>query len=465
MYFPILHPYCKGPVCFYSTNKLIKIMRLNDSAMTELFRLLAVLKLLLQCDRLSIRMDQNYFKNTHNFFVAGINYKKSDASIRGLFAINSDQYSSLLAAAKIQGLNELFLLSTCNRTEIYGFAQNHQQLVNLLCSHTCGDAEMFLQSAYIKQGAEAVEHVFNVGAGLDSQILGDYEIVGQLKTAVKFSKEHGFVGAFTERLINSVLQASKNIKNSTELSGGTVSVAFAAVQYIRNRVKEFRHKNILLLGVGKIGRNTCKNLVDYLETKNITLINRSPEKASELAGELALKAAPLEVLDAEIAKADIILVATNADEPTILKKHLEGRGEKLIIDLSVPYNVAADAQTLPNVQLINVDELSKLKDETLQKREAEVPKAKAIIGALIEEFDDWCEMRKHTPMLKNLKVKLKEIFADPLYIPQPAPLPKNLDVQIQRVLNDTAGKMRVKNQKGCQYIAAINSFISAEVVN
>jgi glutamyl-tRNA reductase len=181
-------------------------------------------------------MDSHYFKNISNFFVAGINYKKSDASVRGHFAINNEQYVRILQKAALQGLNELFILSTCNRTEIYGFATSSQQLVGLLCSETIGDANTFTQSAYIKNGTNAIEHAFNVGAGLDSQILGDYEIVGQLKTAVKFAKEQGFVGSFCERLINCVLQSSKIIKNSTQLSGGTVSVSFAAVQYILNMV-------------------------------------------------------------------------------------------------------------------------------------------------------------------------------------------------------------------------------------
>ncbi|HEY0041102.1 MAG TPA: glutamyl-tRNA reductase, partial [Flavisolibacter sp.] len=228
--------------------------------------------------------------------------KKSDASIRGQFAISNDQYSTILELATLQGLNELFILSTCNRTEIYGFAHNSNQLVDLLCSQTVGNAETFKKAAYIKNGTEAVQHVFNVGAGLDSQILGDYEIVGQLKTAVRFAKEQGFVGAFTERLINCVLQSSKLIKNNTVLSGGTVSVAFAAVQYITNMVVNPSAKNILLLGVGKIGRNTCKNLVDYLGTKSITLINRSPEKAAALAFELGLKYSTIENLEEEVAK-------------------------------------------------------------------------------------------------------------------------------------------------------------------
>ncbi|RYZ29057.1 MAG: glutamyl-tRNA reductase [Chitinophagaceae bacterium] len=406
-------------------------------------------------------METQHFKNIPNFFVAGINYKKSDASIRGQFAINNDQYTTILELAALHGLDELFILSTCNRTEIYGFAHNSNQLVDLLCSQTVGDAETFKKAAYIKNGTEAIEHVFSVGAGLDSQILGDYEIVGQLKTAVKFAKEQGFVGAFTERLINCVLQSSKIIKNNTVLSGGTVSVAFAAVQYITNMVVNPSNKNILLLGVGKIGRNTCKNLVDYLGTKNITLINRSPEKAAELASELNLKSSSLEALEEEAAKADIILVATNSAQPVIQRKHVEGKGEKLIIDLSIPYNVADDAQTLPNVQMVNVDKLSQIKDHTLKMRLAEVPKAKGIISELMLEFSEWCDMRRHVPLLKNLKVKLKELYAHPQYV-QTTTCPKKLDVQIQRVLNETAGKIKVQNSRGCQYLAALNDFINAK---
>ena len=256
----------------------------------------------------------------------------------------------------------------------------------MLCSETAGDSESFKKAAYIKNGTDAIEHVYHVGAGLDSQILGDYEIVGQLKSSFRFSKENRFSGAFSERLINSVLQSSKTIKNNTELSGGTVSVSFAAVQYIKSKVSDVSSKNILLLGIGKIGRNTCKNLVDYLEARSITLINRSPEKAQELACELNLNWASIENIEEEIKRADIILVATNSADPIILKQHLEGEGKKLIIDLSIPYNVETSAQHLDNVHLVDVDELSKLKDETLKKRKAEVPKANAIINELQEEF-------------------------------------------------------------------------------
>lgn len=410
-------------------------------------------------------MNSQYHKNISSFFIAGINYKKSEACIRGQYAINKEQYAALLQEANKEGLHELFILSTCNRTEIYGFAQSSQQLIELLCSKTTGDAATFKKLAYIKSGEEAIQHLFQVAAGLDSQILGDYEIVGQIKTAARFAKEYGFIGAFTERLVNSVLQASKLIKNNTELSGGTVSVAFAAVQYIRNKVKHISTKNILLLGVGKIGCNTCKNLVDYLDTKNITLVNRTEEKAKELAKQLGLKAAPLSDLSAQIKKADVILVATNSAEPTILESHLRGEGHKLIIDLSIPYNVEAAAQALPNVQLVNVDELSKLKDETLKKREAEVPKAKAIIAELMDEFTEWHQMRRHVPLLKTAKSKLKEIHNHPCFLATSTCCGKETDARIQRAINDMASKIRIKNQGACHYIEAINSFITTGLNN
>jgi glutamyl-tRNA reductase len=303
-------------------------------------------------------------------------------------------------------------------------------------------------------------HLFHVSAGLDSQILGDYEILGQIKTAVKFSKEKGRIGTFVERLVNCVLQSSKAIKTHTQLSGGTVSVSFAAVQYIKEHIQDIPAKKILLLGTGKIGRNTCRNIVDYLCTTNVTLINRTEEKAEKLAGELGLRTAPLSSLDEEIRTSDIILVATNSQEPTVLRSQLEGYGDKLVIDLSIPYNVEASAQQLPNVTFLNVDELSRIKDETLQKRKAEVPKAEALIKEHVGEFMEWYDMRRHVPMLKEAKNKLQELHA---ITAQGGVCPVtgvHSDEKIQKVINTMAMKMRKQDTVGCIFIDAINDFIS-----
>jgi glutamyl-tRNA reductase len=412
-------------------------------------------------------MPEQLPKDMSTFFVAGINYKKTDAALRGQFAISNDKYANILDLAAQYNINELFVISTCNRTEIYGFTENADQLCALLCSQTDGDVETFKSIAYIKNGKDAIHHLFEVAAGLDSQILGDYEILGQLKLAVKFARERHFIGAYLDRMISAVLQASKLIKTNTELSGGTVSVSFAAIQFIKEHVANVANKKILLIGTGKIGRNTCKNLVDYLATKNITLINRTESKAAELANELGLRYAPIEALEENIAAADIILVATNSADPVILAAHVAERGNKIIIDLSIPCNVETAAQELHNTIFVNVDDLSKIKDATLHMREAEVPKAKAIINEQIFEFLEWHEMRKNVPALKSIKNKLHAMHHCNLYISYIArqnaaafTTTASTETKIQKVVNGMAIQMRSQNQKGCSYIAAINEFIA-----
>ncbi|HEY4935484.1 MAG TPA: glutamyl-tRNA reductase, partial [Puia sp.] len=402
-------------------------------------------------------MSRNPTAEFSNFFVTGINYKKTDTEIRGSFAIGPEQYENILKLAAQYEVRDLFVLSTCNRSEIYGIAEHPEQLVNLLCSQTQGSAELFNELAYMKNGLKALHHLFDVGAGLDSQILGDYEIVGQLRHAMKFAKERGFIHSFLERTLNQVLQSSKEIKNNTALSDGTVSVAFAAVQYIRENTYSLKDKQILLLGTGKIGTITCKNLVDYLGTSRITLMNRTPEKAESLASSFDLRTAAIESLQEEIKNADIILVATNAAEPIIHYTDLENiPGKKLIIDLSIPCNVEKSVAHLHGITLIDVDGLSKLKDETLLRRAAEVPKARQIIQNHLLELLEWHEMRKQVPLLKLVKIKLQEIHGSPLFEQSLSEEPSfiNRDQKIQRVLNGMASKMRRENQRGCFYIEA-----------
>ena len=432
--------------------------------MTEKIPVSELLQLLLRSYSNKNRMMGNKSSDISGFFVVGINYKKTDAAVRGQFAIGNEQYEKILTLAPSFHITELFVLSTCNRTEIYGFADSAIQLAGLLCTQTNGGRDAFLELAYVKKGLQAIEHLFEVAAGLDSQILGDYEIVGLIKQAVKLARERQFIGTRTERLVNCVLQSSKSIKNQTALSGGTVSVSFAAIQYIREKMPDLTGKNILLIGTGKIGRNTCHNMVDYLGTRNITLINRTEERAAALAAEAGVGYAPMEEIADRVGAADIILVATNAEQPTVLRSYLEGKGDKLIIDLSIPCNVEKSAAELPGITLAGIDDLSKIKDETLQKREAEVPKAKVIIAEHMAELLEWYKMRQHVPVLKAVKTKLKELHTHPMYIRlkgepfQPA-TDTDTDEQIQRVINGMATKMRQHNKGGCHYIEAINEYI------
>ncbi len=349
----------------------------------------------------------NTSKTTY-FYAIGLSYKKGDAEIRGHFSLDDQAKSNLLQQAKEVGIESLIVTSTCNRTEIYGFAEHPYQLIKLLCENTKGTVEEFQDVAYIYKGKEAVSHMFKVGSGLDSQILGDFEIISQLKASARNSKKENLLNAFLERLINAVIQASKRIKTETNISSGATSVSFASVQYIMSHVPDVTNKNILLFGTGKIGRNTCENLVKHTKNKHITLINRTKNKAEEVAGKFNLLVKDYANLQEEINQTDVLIVATGAQNPTVDKHLIQSKRPLLILDLSIPRNVHLNVIDLEHVSLIHLDDLSQITDETLEKRKAQIPIAKHILKEVEAEFNSWLETRKFAPTIKALKLKLND---------------------------------------------------------
>ena len=347
-------------------------------------------------------------KNTY-FYAIGLSYQKADAEVRGHFSLSDTAKQNLLAEAKQNGIESLIVISTCNRTELYGFAEHPYQLIHLLCENTKGTVEEFQDVAYVHKGKSAIHHMFRVGSGLDSQILGDFEIISQLKFAARASKKEGLLNSFTERLVNSVIQASKRIKNETELSSGATSVSFASVQYIMNNVERISEKNILLFGTGKIGRNTCENLVKHTKNSHITLINRTKTKAEEVAGKFNLIVKDYENLETEINNSDIVIVATGAQNPTVFKDLITTEKPLLVLDLSIPKNVNEDITELKNVSLVHMDDLAKITDDTLEKRKAFIPKAEAIIEEIMADFNTWLNTLKFVPTIQALKHKLTDL--------------------------------------------------------
>ncbi|WP_395065586.1 glutamyl-tRNA reductase [Flavobacterium sp.] len=353
---------------------------------------------------------ENFNMSKHtSFYALGLSYKKADAAIRGKFSLDNQAKSTLLIQAEAEGIEALLVTSTCNRTEIYGFAQHPYQLIKLLCENSNGSVEEFQEVAYIYKNQEAINHMFRVGTGLDSQILGDFEIISQLKIAFNESKSNGMVNSFLERLVNSVIQASKKIKTDTDISSGATSVSFASVQYIIKNVADISNKNILLFGTGKIGRNTCENLVKHTKHDHITLINRTKDKAEKLAQKLDLIVKDYADLQLELQKADVVVVATGAQNPTIDKAILNLKKPLLILDLSIPKNVHENVKEVEGVTLIHLDHLSQITDETLEKRKLHIPAAEIIIEEIKEEFIAWTKNRKFAPTIQALKEKLNSI--------------------------------------------------------
>jgi glutamyl-tRNA reductase len=395
-----------------------------------------------------------------HLFVAGINYRKSDLHMRGRFALTTDAYGELMGDARRTGFRELFALSTCNRTELYALSHDPSEAINLLCRHTDGDAAEFEEHGYIKIGHEAAEHLMQVTAGLDSQILGDYDIVSQVRHAVIAARSKGLMGGLLDRLVNHALQASKQIKNRTSLRDGTVSVSFAAVQYIKEHIPAAGAKKILLAGTGKIGKATARHLVGYLGTSSVTLVNRTDSKATELAAELDLRAAPHHQLRTAFRDAQVILMATSDDKPVLHAADLRDSGAKWIIDLSVPSAVSDDVRGLPGVTVVTVDEISRMKDESLRRRQEDVPAALDILHEQLAEFREWLDMRQNLPVILAVREKLL-VLRDSSRRGHGDEHPNSRDEErIQKVINGMALRMRSQHQPGCHFIEALHQYIT-----
>lgn len=383
--------------------------------------------------------DYNISKHS-SFYAIGLNYKKADAVIRGKFSLDENAIHRLLEQAKLIDLDDLLVTSTCNRTELYGFAQHPFQLIKLLCDNTQGSLEEFQEVAYVYKNNDAINHLFRMGTGLDSQILGDFEIISQLRQSFNRSKKHKMAQPFIERLCNSVIQASRRIKNETEISSGATSVAFASVHYIINTVPNISEKNILLFGTGKIGRNTCENLIKHTKNSHITLINRTKDKAEKIAGKFNLIVKDYGDLQAEIRNTDVLIVATGAHTPTISKELIHTKKPLLILDLSIPKNVSDNVTELENVSLVHLDHLSQMTDDTLENRKKHVPHAEAIIEEVKEDFIKWLETRKFAPVIKALKKKLK-VMKD-----------EELDFQSKKLVNFNSKQADIVTERVIQKI-------------
>ena len=222
--------------------------------------------------------------NTQNFTVLSISYEKANAETRSKFAFFDENVKSFVTDIHNKKLGDAFVVSTCNRTEIYTTSQNYMAIAEMYCKSVEIGLMDFMQYVNVKNNEEALKHLFRVSAGLESQILGDFEIIGQIKNAYnRFKKHKSFSNPYLERAINSAIQISKRIKNETGISNGAASVSYAAVHYILKTQKHISDKNILLLGVGEIGQNTVENLVKHVYQPKVKIANRSFEKAEKIA--------------------------------------------------------------------------------------------------------------------------------------------------------------------------------------
>jgi len=353
---------------------------------------------------------KNKFHQTSDFAVLSISYEKADAEIRGKFAFFDDHIKSFANKIHEEDLGDAFVVSTCNRTEIYSTTKNYLHIAELYCNTVGVQLSDFLKYVNVIQREDALFHLFRVAAGLESQIIGDFEIVSQIKNAYhRFKKYKDFSNPYLERAINSSIQISKRIKNETGISTGSASVSYAAVHYILNNTRHLHEKNILLLGVGEIGQNTIENLVKHVYQPKIKIANRSFEKAEKIADKYNIPQIDFNSFPEELKQTDVLIVATGAQKYIIDESNFPKNKEMLVIDLSIPNNVQKEVGNWENVTLIDVDQLSQTIKATMEQRKKEIPKAEGIIKEMAKEFVDWEKKRKLAPNINHFKNSLKKI--------------------------------------------------------
>lgn len=350
-----------------------------------------------------------------DFCAVGVNHWEATIDVREHFSLSDTQNRELIEGAKREGISSLFVVSTCNRTEIFGQNVTPQELVRLLIAYSNASLEEFHNYGFEKEGQRAVEHLFQVTVGLDSQILGDLQVVKQVKEGYEMASEMDAVDGELHRLMQHVFRAHKRSRNETSLGEGAATTAYAAVKFAVKTFDNLKDKNILLVGTGKIGKVTCKNLIN-LGARKLTLINRTRERAEFVADQFDLQVADMNKLPEEISEADLIIVATGAKDPVItlddMKPSLLDPQFKVMVDLSVPRNIDPQIGEMEFVDLANMDFLTDVTDEAYRKREENVPLVKKIIEDELTDYKNWLSKQKVVPTIKALTNKFDNIRED-----------------------------------------------------
>ena len=348
------------------------------------------------------------------FFSIGISHWKTPIDVREKFNFSESAIDAILKDAKILGIESLFVVSTCNRAQFFAHTHNAFVLKELYIKHSKASEKEFEKYHFQLSGDDAVLHLFELCCGLDSLMLGDLQIVSQIKDAVKYASNKEMLDGYTHRLMQFVMQAYKDVRTDTAINEGPASVAHGAVLFIKQRYKNLKDKKIVLFGTGEIGETTAKNLLKYAY-KEMVLINRTRSKAEAIADSLGLRVANIEDLQKELTNTDILIVATGAMEPTVYTKHFKGvENNLLLLDLSVPRNIEPGIEKLNGVELIDMDQLNNIQDETLAMRRKNIPKARTIINLHKNEFYDWVLMRDLSPVIQALHEKLHRYRTDEL---------------------------------------------------
>ncbi len=344
-------------------------------------------------------------------YLVGLSHKSAPVAVRERVALSGDPLKEALVGLHCApGVSEALVVSTCNRVEVYVYGQSPDPARRFFLDRTA-EADGHL---YGRAGREAVRHLFRVAASLDSMVVGEPQILGQVKEAYGVASAAQTAGSYFSRLANRAFAAAKRVRSETGVARGAGSVSQVAVELVEKIFGDLKGRAVLLVGAGKMGALSAKALRD-LGADRILVTNRSPEKAAALAAEVGGRAEPWDALDSLMAAADVVIVSTGA--PTyvvtreIVGRVMRARRQRSIcfIDLAVPRNVEPACAGMENVYAYDIDDLQKVVAQTHQARAEEALRAEALVEAEVMAFTRERETRQALPVLAAMRRRAEEI--------------------------------------------------------
>jgi glutamyl-tRNA reductase len=350
------------------------------------------------------------------FRVVSLSHKSAPVHIRELISLDELAIERLLLKLKeFFSVADALVLSTCNRTEVY---YSHESDLSIELIKLIG-IERGLANAIsyfdyfqvLNEEQEAVTHLFRVSMGLEAQVVGDIQILNQVKRAYQTAADLELAGPFLHRLMHTIFFTNKRAVQETAFRDGAASLSYATIELIESLTQNIFQPRILLIGVGEIGEDVARNMV-HLPTAQLKITNRTLAKAEEIGGPLGFEVIPFESCLTAIEEADVVVCSVRMPEPFLTKQLIEGiniPSYKVLIDLSVPRSIETSVEELPGVVLYNVDNIQSKATAALENRLESIPSVEAILEESIEEFGAWQKEMVVSPTIQKLKQALEQI--------------------------------------------------------
>ena len=353
----------------------------------------------------------------------GLNHKTAPLDLREKVSLSEDRLPELLGRLKsYQGVGECAILSTCNRTEMYAVTEaeakeGFEALESFLSESQQLPPGLYKEHFYTHHGGPAVNHLFSVSSGLDSMILGENQILAQVRRAYVAAQEASSTGPILDRLFPWALKVGKRARSQTRICQGASSVSAAAVELAQKIFGDLSGRRVMLLGVGKMGTAALKLLLRG-GVQEISVVNRTFDKAEKVAEECGGEAVPFEQLDETLANVDVLLSSTGAPHYVVTKERLQRvmrarRGKPLfLVDIAVPRDIDPACEELESVYLYNIDDLQKAVDQNLARRHAEVNQVLAIIESETQDFFKYLDSRQASAAIVKLRTGFEKLRSE-----------------------------------------------------